>query len=260
LVDTGTEHGLFQWQSYPQWARGPARIVDDEVVLDEDRAEFYGIHERADDYPFIELAELATDPSKLDPRDVVAFVRRNGLLWHGADSIGTGKCREPLAEWRAESHIMGVLLELYVGLTDSISEVSASKLRKVYERFPEVSKLAPLDAEDQQLMGETSVNLAEVVTRKLEGCQLGVSSSVYIKTQRRGPGIFMMLQRPPHMLSACYAHFVQVMVDRQPMEECPGCGRIFVRHTGKQKYCTKSCAGTNRWRRWRDRQADQASG
>lgn len=253
MADSDTEYGLAQWRSYPQWVRGPVRITDDEVILDEDRAESYGIHERADNHIFIELGELAAD-RKFDPRDVASFVRRNGLLWHGADSIGTGECREPLREWRAESQIMGMLLEVYVGLKDSINKGSASKLREVFERFPPLSKFAPLDAEDQQLIDETSANLAEIITRKLEGCELGITSSVYVSTQRRGPGIFMQLQKPPHLLSACYAHLVQVMVDRQPLQECPGCGRVFIPRSGKQKYCSKGCADVNRWRRWKANQ------
>ena len=62
-------------------ARAP-RIVGDEVVLDEDRAETYGIHERTKDAIFLELAELAGGRNQLDTRAVSSFVRRNGLLWH----------------------------------------------------------------------------------------------------------------------------------------------------------------------------------
>ena len=230
--------------------RGPAQITEDEVILDEDRAEVYGIHERADDHVFTELAELAGD-RKFDPRDVASFVRRNGLLWHGAESIGTGKCHESLRKWRIESVHMRILLQTYVGLLTAITQGSTSHLREVLERYPELSGLAPLDAEDRQLLEETSANLAETITTKLEGCELGISSTVYLDTQRRGPGIFHLLQKPPHLLSACYAHLAQVMVDREPVRECPACGRVFVPRSGKQKYCRESCASTNRWRRWK---------
>jgi len=62
-------------------ARAP-RIVGDEVVLDEDRAETYGIHERAKDLIFLELAQLAWGRNQLDTQAISSFVRRNGLLWH----------------------------------------------------------------------------------------------------------------------------------------------------------------------------------
>ena len=102
----------------------------------------------------------------------------------------------------------------------------------------------------------TSASLAEVVTRKLEGCQLGLTSSVDLDARTRGPGIFLMLQRPPHLLSAAYTHLAQFVVDRKPLEECPGCGRIFIPRSGRQEYCRKSCASTSRWRRWKERQDD----
>ena len=143
---------------------------------------------------------------------------------------------------------------MYVGLLDSITQGSASRLREVLEKYPKLSEEAPLDAEDRHLLDETSANLAETITTKLDGCELGITSTVYLDTQRRGPGIFHMLQRPPHLLPACYAHLVDVMVDREPMQECPACGRVFVPRSGKQKYCRSSCASTNRWRRWKANQ------
>jgi hypothetical protein len=253
----GSQYGIGQWRSYPEWVRGPARIVGDEVVLDEERAEAYGIHERARDHVFLELAELTLDPSKPDPRDVVSFVRRNGLLWHGADAVGSGGCRESLVEWWFESWTMRLLLEVYLGLKDSVREGSASPLRRVDERFPEVAEAAPLDTDDEQLMDNTSANLAKMITSKLEGCQLGLTSSVYVNTRVRGPGIFFMLQRPPNLLSATYAHLAQFIADRAPVEECPGCGKVFIPESGKQKYCTKSCASTSRWRRWKARHSTE---
>jgi hypothetical protein len=177
------------------------------------------------------------------------------LLWHGADALDTCECRESIVEWWIESWTIRLLLEVYLGLKDSISEGSASPLRSVYERFPAVAKLAPLDADDEQLMDETSANLAEVITGKLEGCQLGLTSSVYVDTKVRGPGIFFLLQRPPNILSAIYVHLSQFIADRAPLEECPGCGRVFIPESGKQKYCTKGCASTSRWRRWKERQS-----
>lgn len=254
MADKNAQYGLAQWRSYPAWVRGPARIVEDEIVLDEDRVEPYGIHERADDYTFLELAEVGPDPSNLDPRNVVSFVRKNGLLWHGLESVGTGQCREPLREWWVESRQMGMLLEVYAALKESLKKGSASALRRVFERFPELYELAPLDAEDQQLIEETSANVAEVITVKLEECRLGLTSSVYLETDVRDPGIFFVLQSPPNLLSAVYVHLAQFMANRAPLEECPGCGRVFVRRSRKQKYCQKSCANTTRWQRWKAKQ------
>ncbi len=115
---------------------------------------------------------------------------------------------------------------------------------------------APMDAGDQELMDDVSVNLAEVISGKLQNCRMGLSSSVDLDTDPKGPGIFLILSSPPDLLSAAYVHLAQFMADRAPMEECPGCGRIFIPHSGKQKYCSKSCASTTRWNRWKQKQAE----
>ena len=93
-----------------------------------------------------------------------------------------------------------------------------------------------------------SVLLAEVVSRKLEGCTLSIASSVQLDVTPNGHGTFLLSQRPPNLVAAAYVHLTQAMVSRASTQECPGCGWMFIPESGKQKYCTKSCANTNRWR------------
>lgn len=257
-IREATRHGLARWRQYPQWARGPARIVGDEVVLDEDRAETYGIHERAKDHIFLELAELAWGRNQLDPRAISSFVRRNGLLWHGADEVGGGECRESLEAWRYEALVMTLVLTVWHDLRKSIRQGSAVPLRRTLEAYSDVFIFegAPMDAGDQDLIDDVSVNLAEVISEKLQNCRMGLTSSVDLDTDPKGPGIFLILSSPPDLLSAAYVHLAQFMADRAPMEECPGCGRVFIPLSGKQKYCSKSCASTTRWHRWKQKQAE----
>jgi hypothetical protein len=246
------QSGIAQWRHYPSWARGPARIVGDEVVLDEDRAQQSYIYEPAD--LMFELADLAADWDSRDTRDVLAFVRRNGLLWHVAEDLGTGECREPLSEWWIESRTLAVLMNLYADLKDSVKTGSADPLRRTIIDFTELFQANPPESDDQTLMEQASVYLAEAVTMKLEGCRMGLTSSVRLDAKPKGPGIFLLSQRPPNLLAAAYVHFAQAISNRAPMEECPGCGRMFIPESGKQKYCTKRCASTSRWRRWKARQ------
>lgn len=201
-----------------------------------------------------ELADLAADWDSRDTRDVLAFVGRNGLLWHGAEKLGTGECREPLEEWWVESRILALLLNLYMDLKDSIEINSALPLRQTLLDFTEVFQAGPPEPDDQALMEQASVYLAEVVTTKLEGCQIGITSSVFLDVRSRGPGTFLLSQRPPNLLTAAYVQFAQAIANRAPVEECPGCGRMFVQESGKQKYCSPSCASTSRWRKWKARQ------
>ena len=84
--------GIVAWVGFSEWVRGPARIADGEVILDEDRAERYTPH--SIDQAIFELAAAS------DYQDLRAFVRRYGLLWHGPDSLGTGECRESVSNWQ----------------------------------------------------------------------------------------------------------------------------------------------------------------
>ncbi len=247
-------HGIAQWRQYPQWARGPARIVGDEVILDEDRAETYGIHERAKDLVFLELAQLAWGRNQLDTQAISSFVRRNGLLWHGDAEVGGGECRESLEAWRHEALVMTLTLELLTDLRKSIRQESAAPLRRTLVKYADIFEDAPMDAGDQDLMDDISTFLAELISDKLQNCRMGITSSVGLDTDPQGPGIFLILNSPPDLMSAAYVHLAQFMADRAPIEECPGCGRVFIPRSGKQKYCSESCASTTRWHRWKQKQ------
>lgn len=253
--------GLAQWLQCPVWARGPAHIVNDEVVLDEDRAEPY--HMRGTDDLMFEFADLAADWNKRDTRDVLTFIRRHGMLWHGAKDLGTGTCREPLSVWWWESRGMAILMQLAAELKESVRIGSGEPIRTMRRDYPELFGLAEGEARnqavaqnDQVLMNAASMRLAEAVTSKLEGTSIGVVSAVLTNLRPNDPDTFLLSQNPPTLLAAAYVHFAQAIVHRAPIKECPGCGRRFIPRSGKQKNCTKSCASTSRWRRWKERQTE----
>jgi hypothetical protein len=243
--------GIPNWRQYPHWARGPALIEGDEIVLDEGRAQPYFLYEPTD--LLFDLAEIAADPSDLDPRRAAAFVRRHGLLWHGVDELGTGKCREPLKNWWVESYALAVTIDLYMRLKEAATTGSADPLRAMPFDFMEFIEGG--DPEDDEFLIETaSLVLAEAISMRLEGCSGGIVSSLGVDVERRSPLHFLLAQNPPDLVTAAYADLAMGMVNRVPMEECQGCGRVFIPQSGKQKYCTKSCSSTNRWRRWKAHQ------
>jgi hypothetical protein len=67
-----------------------------------------------------------------------------------------------------------------------------------------------------------------------------------------GPDAGRLLDR----VGAAYANYASVIAKRQEIKECPGCGRMVFPESGRQKYCTKSCASTGRWCRWKALQSD----
>jgi hypothetical protein len=243
--------GLGQWRQYPQWARGPARIDGEEVVLDEEKAEPYYIFEPRD--LIFDLADVAAAWMTREYRVIQAFVRRYGLLWHGAEHLGTGACREPVSRWWDEAAEMYWIMDLYARLRESVAIGSADPLHGAVANFAQACE--PIPVKDEDLMDCASLLLAEVVSRKLEGCTLGIASSVQLDVAPKGPGIFLLSQRPPSLVAAAYVHLAQAMVNRAPVQECPGCGRMFILTSGKQKYHSKSCASNSRWRRWKASQS-----
>jgi hypothetical protein len=247
-----SQGGIANWSQYPQWVRGPAKIVQDEIVLDEGRARPYFLYEPKE--LMFDFAELAADLNNLDARRAVAFARRYGLLWHGADDLGSDRCREPLRDWWIQSHMFALTADLYVRLKEAVRTGSAEELRTSPLDFMEAA--AGGDPEDDEFCKEAaSLYLAEAISRNLKGTQLGVSSSLSLDVQQRHPLGFLLVQNPPDLVRAAYVQLAMAIAKMAPMQECPGCGRMFIPESGKQKYCTKSCASTSRWRRWKERRS-----
>jgi hypothetical protein len=66
---------------------------------------------------------------------------------------------------------------------------------------------------------------------------------------------FVFGHQPSDLHAALYTNFATMIAHKAELKECVGCGRIFHPESGKQKYCTKSCASTSRWRRWKEQQS-----
>src|SRR5215204_479639 len=168
--------GVSNWRQYPHWARGPAHIDGNEIVLDESRAEKYFLFEPKD--IMFDFADLTyPDPTNPDPQRAIAFARRYGLLWHGAEDLDGDQCREPLHRWWEESYDLAVSLDLYVRLTEAVESNSADPLRAATSNFMDFVEGGSLD-DDDYWMESASLVLAEVVSIKLRDCKLGLSSSL----------------------------------------------------------------------------------
>lgn len=249
--------GIASLASYPQWARGPARIVDNEVVLDERRAEPYRLF--ADTEFAFDFVEILDDWQNPDPRRILSFVRRFGLLRHGAEKLGTGECRETLESWWEEARKLAWVMDLHIRLKESIKTGSAAPVRAA-SLDPAALLKEHTEEDAHRFMQQVSAILAEIMSVKLEaeGCTLGVGSAVLIDGGEDNAGAFLLSYNPPNLVAAAYAQFAMLMIHRKAIAECPGCRRMFAPESGKQKYCTKSCASTSRWRRWNERQTSES--
>ncbi|MCA1728526.1 MAG: hypothetical protein LC751_03650 [Actinobacteria bacterium] len=235
--------GIVAWVGFPEWVRGPARIADGEVVLDEDRAERYAPH--SIDQAIFELAAAN------GYQDFRAFVRRYGLLWHGPDSLGTGACRESVSDWQKAAYEAATVVLLHMKLREAARKGSADPVRflnMTWEGVPETLN-------DKDYLEQVSMVLAELVNNHVIRYPTVLIPAFRFEDEAE-PGQFVFGRQPPSLHAALYTEFATMIAQRAELKECLGCGRIFPPQSGKQRYCTKSCANTSRWHRWKDRQAE----
>jgi hypothetical protein len=229
---------------FPEWFRGPANIVGGEVVLDEERAEPYTPYNM--DRAIFELAALVQSEDNIG-----AFVRRYGLLRRGPKLLGTGNCREPVSEWHNAIRDAWVAVHLYRKLREAAKTGSADPVRALSINWTQ----APETSTDEEYLAWRSALLAKRISDQLRHCP---TTLIPASSSEQGieVGAFVFTSRPPDLLTAAYADFATLVSTRAELNECPGCRVLFHPRSGKQKYHDASCAGSARWRRWKQKQTD----
>lgn len=239
---------LLGLRQFPEWARGPARIEGNDVVMDEDRAERYLIDspELTERLSF-DFAALSLYKKQPDVQDTMTFVRKYGLLWHDASMIGSGKCRESLKEWGRVTGEFAVVVILYRYLHEALQLGLADPVRSFLSSlgfgFPEAQN------DDQYLMS-ASILLTNLLAPHLKHCGWSVVAVA--------PGEFNFVERPTDLVVASYAHLALLISHKSEIRECPGCRRLFKPDNAKQKYHDSQCANAARWRRWKERKSSSA--
>jgi hypothetical protein len=232
----------------PYWVRGPAHIDPDsvEIVLDEGRAstDYAGDGEDL----LFDLAGLGNGDKA---QNAVAFVRRYGLLWHGPEDLGSGECRESLEDWFYAVGTLQFTMALYKSFRDHPGTGDPIHALGLELALPE--EIANQATEEDYLATAGTV-VADLITRGLEGCRPAVGFELQRRDREHIPGGFQFAFVPSNLLAAAYAELAMLVGTHAEIKECPGCGRLFTPESGKQKYHSKSCASTSRWRRWKESQ------
>jgi hypothetical protein len=148
---------------------------------------------------------------------------------------------------------LNLVARLYVDLLESVKHGPTEQMRRTFEFLDIPDNYEP---NDEECLEAVSVVLAEWITEGMQGTEAGLVSTSRLDVHPRGPATFLLAQLPPDLLAAAYGQFALLIANKAPISTCPGCGRLFNPKSGKQKYCTSSCASTSRWRRWKDRQAE----
>jgi len=223
---------------HPEWVRGHAYVEGNEVVLDESRAQRYWLHEpeQVEEMAF-DLAAMAFHRSGRDPQQAVAFVRRYGLLWHGADKLGSNSCRESLDDWWLAAEKLSSLLLTSVCLGEAMREGSAAPVRRYFEGLG-----ISFETNETYLMAATTI-AARLINEGMQDTKWGMEVIE--------PGELRLTHYPPNLVSAAYANLGALISKKAEFKECPGCGRVFLPASGKQKYHDPQCATKDRQRRWK---------
>jgi hypothetical protein len=245
--------GVAAYRQYPEWIKGPSKVENGHVVLDPARSETYYMYEPTN--LVFDLLDVYRD--NLDASSVTRFVRRYGLLFHGSPNISAGPFKEPLSKWREDLEQLDLIARLYMDLKESEengpTELMLKSFRAIRANFdvPEGQETS-----DKDLLGAVSVLFAEMVTNGMQGTSARLASTCWLDITPKSPTTFLLLQVPKNLVTAAYSQFAHLVASKAPIVPCPGCGRLFVPESEKQKYHSKSCASTSRWRRWKAAQPE----
>ena len=232
----------------PGWARGLARVDGEDVVLDMDGAERYS----AAEFSGLEFALAAIR----EPHEILGFVRRYGMLWHGPEN--TGECREPVSHWLQEAIAFELAMDLAVAIQDAVDgDVEAkAQLRSNWLVIPWRLDFPPGSFDSDEILKIASIVLARTIERGLGDTvrQRFVAAS---EVGHGGPGTYMWLSQVETLLGYAYHELASAIDERIPIASCEECGRRFAVQHGRQRFCSPRCASRARYKRFAAKRKSQ---
>jgi hypothetical protein len=69
------------------------------------------------------------------------------------------------------------------------------------------------------------------------------------------PGILRIGVRPLSLVQVCYLVLALALAEKEPLDVCPECERVFVIEDRRQKFCSPGCANRARFRRFQTKKA-----
>jgi hypothetical protein len=242
------------------WARGRAQIEDGEIVLGKDRAMVYGFGTPE------ESERMALDLTALpygDEKAVVGFAGRWGLLWHGADDLGSGECRESLQDWWVEAGRLRFVADMYATIQDAKRKDSAKPIQDFIRGrggigFPSLSPGS--DNFDERYIDGAGYILEGIIN---DGLNAGPNEEPGREGGRRcwwgleaaGAGEFRLTQYTPDLLSRAYSAFALLIANKVEIRPCKVCQRPFRPKTKRSWACDEH---VNTYRSQRNRKKPEA--
>jgi hypothetical protein len=237
-----------------KWLHGPARIEGEFVVLDPSRARPY--------FPIAEQ-ELVYDLAAVRrPQDALAFVQRYGLLTHGPDA---NEHREALSLFVKEALSVTFALTLYLSIRKAVgSEALAASdaIRELREFLPEFLPELGVARKttDHGVIDLASRTVAGLVNSGLVGVESKIEHAGGYEEGERGD--FLLSARSPTLRGLIYHQLALLITTRFPLRTCAEseCGRFFPVRDKRQQFCSATCSGRARQRRWAERRTTNTGG
>jgi hypothetical protein len=233
----------------PQWVRGPrARHERGWLILEPEGSERY--------LPGW-AGGLAYDLTGVTgPDEAVAFIRRWGLLRHGAFK-GDKPLRESFDEWLSTVTIFRFTLVLYDLLQKALAGDEEALAELVDHWADPIGVPFEEPATDREgILAQCSALISAMITRGLAGSTLRLDSHVHIEDD---PGTFVLGADSPDLVGFAYYELATIINMRMPVGRCEQCGRFFEVADPRQRFCGTACAGRARSRRYRQARKEAAT-
>jgi len=242
-------------QQFPEWVRGRAHVIGEEIVLKAEDAEIYRAFDpEHSEHLLFDLMALENG----DRRSAEAFAREHGLLWHGPSNLDTAPMREPLWKWRLAAYEVKKSAALYLVLKSAVENDSAKPVQQYLRDWRDRGEFNHRIPDDQEeCLRFASRKLAERITRDLKGTSRVLVSACGGLAE--GVEIYSVLDfrfgdRPTNLVAAANAQLAWRLTTHKLFRYCDECGEMFPPSRPNNFY-HKACGDRKRQRESRARRA-----
>jgi hypothetical protein len=263
----------------PMWARGPAHIDGEDIVLEGGAVELYTLpnseHGASLLFDLGNLGKLGEivhveDPSARlidavrlrDTDRAMKFAGTHGLLRHGPAQVGKGEVRESLKSWYLAGLELAISTEMYSNIRRFQEKGSAKPLRSYLQTLRDAGIFGHfvLSDNDSELAEYASIQLAERLTRGMTDCTPTFSAVCGLLKDGEKAGLagdFRFGNNPGSLVGAANYQLAWLISRKVMVRDCEECGEMLIPTDPRQRYHPK-CGNRKRKRVERQKQKAEA--
>lgn len=189
------------------------------------------------------------------PTDVVAFATRFGLLGSTRDMTGIlrpedliAQAREPVATFLAAAADLRWIVKTAIDVRRG-TQGDASAIARLREDFRRTDDRSVLLGASTWVAWGLSNGVIDARPHIYDRAQMG---------EPVAPGLLRVGILPETLVETCYLTIALLLADKEPLERCSECQRLFIVEDARQKFCTPVCANRARFKRF-DRKRKEAA-